>query len=231
MRGRTDAGEELHNPSCRDLVVVLLVLIIPFAAHTTVVDAASSCRNERDRVSSRQAQPPAAADEYGVLTVKDEPFSSSKGSSESHSSSKRLAGPTDVLPSGIVVTDATATVGVRNRASDDAGNTAATTAAIPSSTAPSDSGATPPLTSQTARNSRVSAVLVLTLKDARLATLLITTLQACGAMALFRDFFVVVPGAELAQIEATICNSVGNGRMGEKFTGRGQDRPTARVLR
>ncbi|CAM9511053.1 unnamed protein product [Ectocarpus sp. 12 AP-2014] len=36
-------------------------------------------------------------------------------------------------------------------------------------------------------------------------------------MALFREFFVVVPGAELAQIEATICNRVSNGRMGSAF--------------
>lgn len=223
MRRRTDAGGNLHNSSCRDLlVIVLLVLIIPFAANTTVVDAASSCRNERDSVSSRQAQPP-APDEHGVLTVQDGTFSSVKGSSEGHSS-KRLAGPTSLLPvfkqaeeaAGIATQHAA--VDVHHWAADDACNTV-TTASVSSSTTPSDSGATPPRTPPTAGSSRVSAVLVLTLKDARLSTLLITTLRACGAMALFRDFFVVVPGAELAQIEAVICNRVGNDSIGEKSPG------------
>ncbi|CAM9898873.1 unnamed protein product [Ectocarpus fasciculatus] len=36
-------------------------------------------------------------------------------------------------------------------------------------------------------------------------------------MALFRNFFVVVPGAELTQIETIICNRVGNDRIGSAF--------------
>lgn len=71
----------------------------------------------------------------------------------------------------------------------------------------------PPPPVRTVHNSRISAVLVLTLKDAHLATLLMTTLRACGAMEVFRDFFVVVPGDELVQIEAILGTKAnGNGK-------------------
>lgn len=55
-------------------------------------------------------------------------------------------------------------------------------------------------------HSRISAVLVLTLKDAHLATLLLGTLRACGAMDMFRELFVVVPSQELTLIEAILFN-------------------------
>lgn len=51
-------------------------------------------------------------------------------------------------------------------------------------------------------------MLVLTLKDAPLAKLLMTTLRACGGMDIFRDFFVVVPGGELSQIESILQHDI-----------------------
>lgn len=50
------------------------------------------------------------------------------------------------------------------------------------------------------KSTAISAVLLVTLVDVSRARLLVTTLQACGALDLFHDFFVVVPGPELTQI-------------------------------
>ncbi len=76
----------------------------------------------------------------------------------------------------------------------------------PLATAPSPGA--PPTLAMT--HSRISAVLVLTLKDAHLATLLLETLRACGAMDIFRELFVVVPSQELDLIEAILSNKYYN---------------------
>lgn len=113
--------------------------------------------------------------------------------------------------------DVTNTANNRARRALDIGNTAAVASAATASS--SVTPPQPPLPVQTVRNnsySRISAVLVLTLKDAQLATLLMTSLRACGALGIFRDLFVVVPGDELAQIEAilgTTNNNNGNGEI------------------
>ena len=78
----------------------------------------------------------------------------------------------------------------------------ASSAGVPGRTHPS-----PPTATVQHAQSRVSAVLVLTVKDAHVATLLLGTLRACGAMDLFRELFVVVPSGELAQIEAILLNN------------------------
>lgn len=65
-----------------------------------------------------------------------------------------------------------------------------------------------PTTTVQRRHSRISAVLVLNLRDAPLAKLLMATLRACGGMNIFRDFFVVVPGGELPQIESILQHNV-----------------------
>lgn len=51
------------------------------------------------------------------------------------------------------------------------------------------------------KSTAISAVLLVTLVDVSRARLLMTTLQACGAFDLFHDFFVVMPGPELTQIQ------------------------------
>ena len=68
----------------------------------------------------------------------------------------------------------------------------------------------PPAPTMTAQrwHSRISAVLVLNLRDTPLAKLLMATLRACGGMDIFRDVFVVVPGGELPQIESILQHDV-----------------------
>jgi len=72
--------------------------------------------------------------------------------------------------------------------------------------------ATPPGPTKQHADRQISAVLVVNLKDAHLAALLMTTLRECGAMDVFREFFVVVPGGELAQIDAILRNSTRSGK-------------------
>lgn len=100
-------------------------------------------------------------------------------------------------PRDTLIEDANADMGLRV-AADVANNLA--TASTPSS--PSS-----PLTMQYAHGG-ISAVLVLNLKDTHLATLLMTTLRACGAMEIFRDFFVIVPTEEISEIEAILRHSI-----------------------
>lgn len=57
---------------------------------------------------------------------------------------------------------------------------------------------------QSSASGKISAVLLVTLKDVDLALLLLATLRARGAMTLFGDFFVVVPSAELERIETIL---------------------------
>lgn len=81
------------------------------------------------------------------------------------------------------------------------------------------STSSPPPPTVEHKDSGVSAVLVLNLKDAHLATLLLTTLRACGGMDIFRDFFVVVPGRELSQIEAVLLQTNVDSSNGKFFKG------------
>ena len=59
---------------------------------------------------------------------------------------------------------------------------------------PSPASLSQPPSSPPPSHGGVSAVLLVTLEDAHRATLLMSSLRACGAMDIFRDFFVVVPG-------------------------------------
>lgn len=54
---------------------------------------------------------------------------------------------------------------------------------------------------------RLSAVLLVTLEDAHRAMVLLATLQACGAMDLFQDFFVIVRSQEIARFNEMRLNA------------------------
>lgn len=96
-------------------------------------------------------------------------------------------------------------------APDEDSNVAADFANHFATAATSDSPPLPPpapTTRAQRAHSRISGVLVLNLKDAPLAKLLMTTLRACGGMDIFRDFFVVVPGGELLRIESILQHNI-----------------------
>lgn len=67
--------------------------------------------------------------------------------------------------------------------------------------------AKPIQSSPAGHSGKISAVLLVTLKDVDLALLLLATLRARGAITIFDDFFVVVPSAELEQIETIVRQS------------------------
>lgn len=68
----------------------------------------------------------------------------------------------------------------------------------------SPGGDAQPIQRSASHSGKISAVLLVTLKDVDLALLLLATLRTRGAMTLFGDFFVVVPSAELERIETIL---------------------------
>lgn len=208
----------LYPPKLTVSLLVLVVLL--FGANSNDVKGNSNTGSDLDRYESssrnrRQPDDYVAADE-GLL-VGDGPISSMgcfEGSgikcpngADTEVTAVRQSATAGIASHG----DVTNVANYRAIRAIDISNTAeASAATVTSSVAPPP----PPPPVQTVLNSRISAVLVLTLKDAQLATLLMTSLRACGALTLFRDLFVVVPGDELAQIEAIlVATNNGNGKI------------------
>lgn len=221
---RTTRRRPRNTARYQPKLLVTLLLLLPLGGANsandakgksdTVVDASSGLPRHGSRSRhTRHRDDPSAARRDGDLLVDNGSFSSMRCFEGGGSKCPNAAGA--VLPN--TKQSAAASVDSREAVISDVNPQAMvdTSNKLASASTASSPGPPPPPPPQVQIvHSEISAVLVLTLKDAHIATLLMTTLRACGAMEVFRDFFVVVPGDELAQIEAILrTNNNGNGNL------------------